>query len=52
MGLTPNDIPAFLCDYCHRPIIHPVVYKELVNGLMIFYCSLRCKMLDNLKRSK
>lgn len=52
MGYVSPKIPLFVCDYCHRPIIPTVVYKELVNGIVIFYCSLRCKLLDTLRRSK
>lgn len=52
MGFPPIDIPLFLCEYCKRPIIPPITYKQLVGGLVLFYCSLRCKWLDKLKRSK
>jgi hypothetical protein len=52
MGWVPPTIPAFLCDYCHRPIIPKVVYKQLQGGIVFFYCSLRCELLNALKRSK
>jgi len=52
MGYVPPKSPLFPCDYCKQPIHYYVKHKELVDGLVSFYCSLRCKLLDKLKRSK
>lgn len=52
MGSVPITLPLFLCDYCHRGIKDKALTIINHYGLVLFFCSQRCVLLDKLKRSK